>query len=51
MSGVTRLGYVGIEASNLAAWKTFATQILGLQLHSEEPGQRLVFRMDQFAAP
>lgn len=49
MSGVKRLGYVGIEASDLAAWKTFGTQILGLQLHSEEPGQRLVFRMDQQA--
>jgi len=49
MSGVTRLGYVGIEASDLAAWKIFGTQILGLQLHSETPGQRLVFRMDQQA--
>ena len=47
MSSVTQLGYVGIEASDLAAWEGFGVDILGLQLARKEAG-RLVFRMDEY---
>lgn len=47
--GVTRLGYVGIQASDLAAWKRFGTEVIGLDLQEEVPGKRLVFRMDEQA--
>lgn len=46
--GVTQLGYVGIEASDLAAWAEFGTAVLGLQLVHQD-GDRLVFRMDDHA--
>lgn len=45
MATVKELGYIGIEASDLAAWKAFGVGVLGLQLASEDDA-RLVFRMD-----
>ena len=41
MSGVTELGYIVIEASDLAAWDAYATGILGLM-----PAGNGAYRMD-----
>jgi len=43
---INQLGDVYIEASDLAAWEAFGSDILGLQLVSKDNG-RLAFRMDQ----
>ncbi|KAF1039843.1 MAG: 3-methylcatechol 2,3-dioxygenase [Burkholderia lata] len=45
MSTVTELGYVGIEASDLAAWERFATDLLGMQVGSRADDM-LSLRMD-----
>lgn len=44
--GVTQLGYIGVEASDLSAWASFGTEILGLQL-ARSDDKKLVFRMDE----
>ena len=45
MTRVTELGYIGIEASDLAAWERFAVDLLGLQPGvKDEAG--LTLRMD-----
>ena len=31
MTSVSQLGYLGFKVSNLDAWETFATQILGIE--------------------
>jgi len=43
---VTRLGYLGIEVADLAAWRTFATDILGLESASRDGDPELFLRMD-----
>lgn len=48
MSTVTELGYIGIEASDLAAWERFGVDLLGMQLASRS-GDQLTLRMDQKA--
>jgi 2,3-dihydroxyethylbenzene 1,2-dioxygenase len=47
MVQVTELGYFGIGVRDLAAWKQFAREILGLEVR-EEPGEtdRVYLRMD-----
>ena len=45
MATVKELGYIGIEASDLAAWESFGAGVLGLQLASKDDAG-LVFRMD-----
>ncbi len=42
----TRLGYMGVEASDMEAWRDFATNVLGMQLSSEGADGTLYFRMD-----
>ncbi len=43
--GVTALGYIGIEASDIAAWRRYASEFLGLmEVASVEDGLR--FRID-----
>ena len=44
---VSQLGYVYIQASDLAAWEVFGADILGLQLVGKDDKQ-LVFRMDHY---
>lgn len=41
---VTELGYLGLGVSDLAAWRAFATEILGMEFAEDEAGARL--RMD-----
>jgi 2,3-dihydroxybiphenyl 1,2-dioxygenase len=45
--GVERLGYVGVGASDLAAWKDFATQVLGVAVHDEGDDGTLYLRHDK----
>ena len=45
MVQVTELGYVGIGVKDLAAWKNFASELLGAQV-VEESAQRAYLRMD-----
>lgn len=44
---VKSLGYVVIEARDLAAWTQFATQVLGLQLAANSTADQAFFRMDE----
>lgn len=45
---VRSLGYVILGASDLDEWRTFGTQVLGLEL-AEQTDTSLRFRMDEFA--
>jgi 2,3-dihydroxybiphenyl 1,2-dioxygenase len=49
MNEIVGLGYLGVEASDLAAWSTFATSLLGLELSRRHPNGSLVFRLDDYA--
>ncbi len=48
MAEITELGYIGISVSDAQAWKTYATEVVGLEL-VEEPGEsdRFYLRMDE----
>ena len=48
MANVKELGYIGIEASDLAGWEAFGVGVRGLQL-AEKDAERLVFRIDDRA--
>jgi len=48
--GVSQLGYLGFEVSDLGAWEAFATRILGLEVASRRPDGALTLRMDGRAA-
>jgi biphenyl-2,3-diol 1,2-dioxygenase len=43
---VTALGYLGLGVSDLPAWRSFATDVLGLQASTEEATGALLLRMD-----
>jgi 2,3-dihydroxyethylbenzene 1,2-dioxygenase len=46
MTAVTELGYVGISARNIAAWKTYAAEIVGMEVFDEGECDRFYLRMD-----
>jgi 2,3-dihydroxybiphenyl 1,2-dioxygenase len=46
MSSVKELGYIGIEAADLAAWERFGVDLIGMQV-ADRSDQRLSFRLDQ----
>jgi 2,3-dihydroxybiphenyl 1,2-dioxygenase len=46
MVGVTELGYIGIEVKNPDEWRTFATEVLGLELADDRERDRCYLRMD-----
>lgn len=46
MDRVKELGYLGIEASDPAAWKTFAVDVLGLEAAGPDSGKGLGLRLD-----
>jgi 2,3-dihydroxybiphenyl 1,2-dioxygenase len=50
MAGVTQLGYLAFEVSDLGAWEKFATRVLGLGLAGRTDRGGLVLRMDSRAA-
>jgi len=45
---VSQLGYIGIGVSDLATWKTFATEVLGLQVNGEAPSGEVLLRIDDY---
>lgn len=47
-TGVTELGYMRLGVSNLAEWKSYATEILGLELVDEGEPKRCYLRMDNW---
>ena len=47
MSSVKELGYVGIQASDLDAWRNFAVDVLGLGLAYQDGDKLLGLRMDE----
>ena len=49
MNGVTQLGYLGFEVSNLDAWEGFATKVLGLRVADRREGGAFSLRMDSHA--
>ena len=46
MSSVTELGYIGIGVSDLGAWKSFAAEVLGLEIAQDAETASCRFRMD-----
>ncbi len=49
MTGISRLGYLGFEVSDLFAWERFAVDILGLAVSDRRPDGSLALRMDDQA--
>jgi catechol 2,3-dioxygenase-like lactoylglutathione lyase family enzyme len=48
MAKVTELGYIGIGVSDAAAWKEYATQVVGMELLDEGEGDRFYLRLDDW---
>ena len=48
MPGVTQLGYLGFEVSNLGAWETFAADVLGLGIVDRRDDGGFSLRMDGY---
>ena len=48
MTAVTELGYARFGVSDLDAWKTFASEGIGLEVHPDSDEDRLFLRMDQW---
>lgn len=48
MIGVTELGYLGLEVSDPAAWKDYATQCVGMEVLEEGESDRFYLRMDNW---
>jgi biphenyl-2,3-diol 1,2-dioxygenase len=48
MTSVSQLGYLGFKVSNLDAWETFATQILGIESVGRNENGALMFRIDEY---
>jgi 2,3-dihydroxybiphenyl 1,2-dioxygenase len=49
MREIAALGYIGVEAADLAAWERFGTSLLGLQVADRRADGTLVFRLDDYA--
>lgn len=49
MTSVSQLGYWGFEVSDVAAWESFATRVLGLSVADREESGVLRMRMDEYA--
>jgi biphenyl-2,3-diol 1,2-dioxygenase len=49
MSGISRLGYLGFEVSDLPAWERFALDVLGLTIAERRPDGSLALQMDEQA--
>jgi 2,3-dihydroxybiphenyl 1,2-dioxygenase len=45
---IRALSYVGIEATDLAAWESFSTELLGMPVsRPDDGGERILLRMDE----
>ncbi len=49
MAAISRLGYLGFEVSDVAAWEGFAVDMLGLQVSERRSDGSVAFRMDDQA--
>lgn len=49
MTAVARLGYLGLEVSDLAAWERFAVDVLGLEVAGRRDDGCVALRMDDQA--
>lgn len=49
MAAISRLGYLGFEVSDVAAWERFAVDVLGLLVSERGPDGSVVLRMDDQA--
>ncbi len=49
MAAISRLGYLGFEVSDVAAWKRFAVDMLGLLVTERRPDGSIALRMDDQA--
>ena len=47
MSGVTRLGYIGLAVRDVSAWERFAAAVLGLEPAGRDGDGSLFLRMDE----
>jgi 2,3-dihydroxybiphenyl 1,2-dioxygenase len=47
MMGVTQLGYLGLEVSDLGEWERFAAEVLGLQVVAKTANGSMLLRMDE----
>ena len=45
--GVSRLAYVGANATDLAAWKNYGTEVLGLEIGTDSNDRLLYLRTDE----
>lgn len=48
MVKVTELGYIGLGVSDAAAWRDYATQVIGMEILDEGEGDRFYLRMDEW---
>jgi 2,3-dihydroxybiphenyl 1,2-dioxygenase len=48
MSGIQQLGYLGFEVSDLGAWESFATDVLGLEVGVRRSDGGLGLRLDSY---
>lgn len=48
MAQITELGYMGIGVKDMAAWKNFAGNIVGMEVFDEGEGDRFYLRMDNW---
>jgi 2,3-dihydroxyethylbenzene 1,2-dioxygenase len=48
MVKVTELGYMGFNVTDMAAWESFATEIVGMELHDAGEGDRKYLRLDDW---
>jgi extradiol dioxygenase len=49
MGTAAKLGYLGLEVSDLGAWRRFAREVLGLGAGAPRPDDALPLRMDDYA--
>lgn len=47
MAGITQLGYLGLQVSDLAAWRNFAADVLGLELAAPRADGAVPLRIDE----
>ena len=45
--GVSRLAYIGADATDLAAWKKYSTDVMGLEVAPDSNARRLYLRADE----
>jgi 2,3-dihydroxybiphenyl 1,2-dioxygenase len=49
LASVRALAYIGVRGSDLEAWRTFGTEVLGMQVSGDSTADQLLFRMDDRA--